>query len=224
MKYLSNIVLTLFLMLMAESGFASDWKGKIGITPTAGAMIPSNGSFDNHGDLKDVVETGQNWGVSVRYGITTNLAVEGSFSYSWMYVVDSEKPEADLDPAYVMPSIIFGIVYKFDPFINLKFSRNISPFVSLGLGLHPWKFSNDGVSGTVVAAKYQSEDEFSKTSFGMNVGAGAEYSISKNLSVSGQGKYYFVFSEDEEKFGANFDNQGFIGLDFSLTYYLPLRK
>ncbi|MGD9487005.1 MAG: outer membrane beta-barrel protein [Calditrichaceae bacterium] len=224
MSRLTGIFLILFLVMIAKSGFAGNWTGKIGITPTAGAMIPSNGSFDSHGDLKDVVETGQNWGVSVRYGVTPNLAVEGSFSYSWMYVVDSEKPDADLDPAYVMPSIILGIVYKYGPFIDLKINRNISPFVSLGLGLHPWKFSNDGVNGTAVAAKYQSKDDFSKTSFGMNVGAGVEYSISKNLAVSGQGKYYFVFSEDEEKFGANFDNQGFIGLDFSLTYYLSLRK
>lgn len=218
------IFLILVSVMMTGAGFAGDWTGSIGITPTAGAMIPSNGRFDNHGDLKDVVETGQNWGVSVRYGITSNLAVEGSFSYSWMYVVDSEKPDADLNPAYVMPSIILGIVYKYGPFIDLKINRNLSPFISLGLGLHPWKFSDDGVNGATIAAKYQSKDDFSKTSFGMNVGTGVEYSISKNLAVSGQGKYYFVFSEDDEKFGANFDNQGFIGLDFSLTYYLPLRK
>ncbi|MGH7494018.1 MAG: outer membrane protein [bacterium] len=95
------------------------------------------------------------------------------------------------------------------------------PYVGAGIGLYPFRLTDDGISGEV--QKLQNGNKFEKTSFGLNGSAGVEFLATDHMSIIGGARYHYLFSKDDEKFGANsgFGNQGLLSYGLGLAYHFP---
>ena len=211
------------LILVVALGFSltgnATTAGKLTIVPNGGIILPVNGAFDSHDDLKDVVGAGPSFGLGLRYGLNNSFSVEGAFSWQWMNVEDDYKTISSKDPAFVLPALTLNGIYHLGPAMG---SETVSPFLTVGVGLYPWKLSEDGATGDAVVAPYDASEDFSKNSFGFNVGAGLDYFFTDQLALNVGTRYIFVMSEDEDMFGSDFGNQGFLKINLGLLYCFPL--
>jgi opacity protein-like surface antigen len=96
----------------------------------------------------------------------------------------------------------------------------VTPYALLGFGIHMMSVSDlewsyQGQSGSVSMAD-------SETDFGINFGAGAEFAISKQVTLFGEVKYVLIFSSEEtnaqtgQKTGGT---TGHLPITFGVTYW-----
>lgn len=218
------ILLAVVLMLvfsMTVNVVAGDKTDYFGLSASGGALFPVVGDYITAGtEFKDVVKTGGNIRFAVNYWINSFFAMEAAFNMNYMYFEDEFGAGLGPNAVWFMPNYTLNGILSFGHFIS-PHSR-ISPFVTFGVGIYPWKVNDDGLwVADIVQSPYDIREDFNATDFGWNAGAGIEYSISPRLSIFGQGKYVNILTADEDKFGPFFDNQGFATFDIGLTYYLP---
>jgi len=214
-KTILSIFTVLFIFSTMFTANAADLTGKLGVSANAGLIMPMNGAIDSHDDTKDIFNAGPGFGLALTYGITPDFVIEGNFSYNWMKQ-DDKAANGD-EPSLVIPAFEINGLYHFGNLINP--AGKFSPFAKAGIGIYPWKVTEDGISGDALSI---GSDDFSKTSFGMNFGAGCEYFIADQYSIKPSVSYLFLFSEDEDTFGKDFENQGFLKFNLGINYYFSL--
>ncbi len=202
---------------------AMDLSKHWGFGAYGGGIVSTNGAFDSQNDLTDILNLGGDFGAEAKYVIIDKVAVGLSVGYDFMQVKEEKRTtvhsSANLKPYFTLLQVNLNGIFNFGPLIHNN--RNLNPFATAGVGYYSWRFTDDGMDGDPV--KLENNEEFKKDSFGLNLGAGLEYFVmEKKLSLGGNLNYHYVFAKDEDKFGKDFDGQGFFTFRAGLTYYLPM--
>lgn len=217
------ILIAVFLCFCAPSTNAMDLSKHWGFSASGGGIIATNGAFDSQNDLTDILNLGGGFGAEAKYVIIDKVAVGLGVGYDLTQVKEEERTtvhsNANLKPYFTTLQVNLNGTFNFGPLI--PDNQNLNPFATAGVGYYSWKFTDDGMGGDPV--KLENSEEFKKDSFGFNLGAGLEYFVVENkFSLGGKLNYHYVFAKDEDKFGKDFDNQGFFTFRAGLTYYLPM--
>lgn len=212
-----TINLLIILVMLVKSLSSADFS--ISLNP--GGLWALNGNYDETEKLKDIVLSGAGLGLGFRYEISTNFTIEACYSYNWMFIKEEKRPYAYKDdkPALLIP------MYTLNGTFFLTSSKTLDPFLTAGVGIFPWWFSSQVTGGELWTAPENSEEDFSKTSLGLNIGMGIDVYISSKISLTAESKYYYIFAKDKEKFGTDeFTNQDFLGIRLGLTYHFGKKQ
>ena len=220
MKRILTLVMIFGALLMfTSSASALDTVGKMGIGINGGLAIPAGGDVDVDASFGDYFDVGPAFGLHVRYGVMKELTLEAGFRYAFMKMKEDVNEDLPDEPNVVMPEIYLDGIFNIGSFFNDP-NNIFNPYVRAGVGIVPWKVTDDGPGGDV--AVMENNEEFKKTSFSFNVGAGLEIFATSNIAVFAEGRYLMVFTEDEDTFGDEFGNLGNVNINAGVTYYFPL--
>ena len=214
---LSAIVIVLMIFNVPTHAF--DTVGKLGLGINGGLSVPAGGDITVDSSFSDFFDVGPSFGLHVRYGLIEEVTLEAGFKYSFFKMKDDVNEDLPDEPHVVAPEIYLNGIYNFGSLMNNP-DNIFNPFVKAGVALVPWKVTEDGADGDAVVL--DNNEEFKKTSFGLNFGAGLEIFATPDLSIFAEGRYLMIFSEDEDIFGEDFGNLGDININAGITYYLPL--
>jgi hypothetical protein len=220
--------LILILTILAFGGttaYAMDMSKHIGFGAWAGGNMPINGSANAEDNLSDVVGFYGFPAVEVKYVVMDRVAVGANFGYGYMPIKDDKKGEGfqDLTPALNLPYVTLNGTFNFGPMMKAE-DNKLNPFVTAGVGMYMWYFSeNERTNKLGVVGKSGEVEEFKANSLGINIGGGVEYFAMEKLAVFGRLNYHYVMMKDEDKFGEDFGNQGFLMFGVGVTYYLPTK-
>jgi len=217
---MKKIILMLVILLTTFVSFGQvtkiGLKEKIGISLYGGVNIPTNGNISSTITASDLTNPGPHFGLGVSYFLTKDIGVEAVFNndvniYNDKYKFDGKQPSVTVN------SFSLNGIYNFGYLLG---RNRISPFVRAGVGLYRWKHLDDTPwrEGSVIT---NDGIEQKATSFGFNIGLGADYSIVKSFMIGVVIDYNMYFPKDENKFGEDFGTQGNITPTLKLTYYLP---
>ena len=208
-----------FLML-TQGASAANYLSKFSLSLKPGGIYALSGNYNDTEKLRDMVLPGVGLGFTLKYKIYKNFFIETGYSLNWMFIEAGKKPSAyDTDvPAFVLP------MYTLNGTLFLA-SGSVAPYLTLGGGLCPWRFSSYAMGGEFWPAPENPDENFSKTSLGLNAGLGVEVYLWSKLSVQVETKYYYIFARDPEKFGtAGFTKQDFLGISLGLTFYFGRKR
>jgi hypothetical protein len=216
-----TLALLMIVSFAASSAYAMDMSNHIGFGAWGGGNMPLNGGFSSEDNLSDVVGFYGFPAVEVKYVVMDKVAVGINGGYGYMPMKDDKKPSGteDLTPALNLPYVALNGTFNFGPMMTAE-DNKLNPFATAGVGVYMWYFS---VNERSEKMGYMGE-EFKASSLGMNVGGGVEYFAMEKLAVFGRVNYHYVMMKDEDKFGADFDNQGFLMFGAGVTYYLPIES
>ena len=214
------LVILLVSVFATSAAYGMDMSNHVGFSGWAGGIMPMNGSYDATCNLSDKVGFYGFPAVEIKYVIIDKVAVGINGGYGYMPIKDEKKPDGyeDLTPALNMPYVALNGTFNFGPMIKAE-DNKLNPFATAGVGMYMWYFSRNERTDKL-ASPYKPEEEFKGSSLGINVGGGVEYFATEKLAVFGRLNYHFVMMKDEDKFGADFDNQEFLTFGAGVTYYL----
>jgi len=219
------IVILTILVFGGTTAYAMDMSNHIGVGAWAGGNMPLHGNASEDDKLGDVVGFFAFPAVELKYVVMDKAAVAVNFGYGYMPIKDDKKPEGleDLTPALNLPYVTLNGTFNFGPMMQAE-DNKLNPFLTAGAGMYMWYFSgNERSEKLYVVGKSGEEEEFKATSLGINVGGGVEYFAMENLAVFGRLNYHMVMMKDEDKFGEDFGNQGFLMFGAGVTYYFPTK-
>ncbi|MEW5923130.1 MAG: outer membrane beta-barrel protein [Candidatus Zixiibacteriota bacterium] len=212
-------MIALVLLIYTVPARAFDTVGRLGLGIDGGLSIPAGGDITADSSFGDYYDIGPAFGMHVRYGLIKEVTLETGLRYSFNKIKDDANGDPANEPYFVAPEVYLNGIVNLGSFFNNP-DNIINPFVKAGVALVPWRVTDDGAGGDAV--KLANDEEWKKTSFGLNFGAGLEVFATPDLSLYAEGRYLMVFSEDEDVFGNDFGNMGDLTINLGLTYYLPL--
>ncbi|MGB5106686.1 MAG: outer membrane beta-barrel protein [Candidatus Zixiibacteriota bacterium] len=193
--------------------------GSFGIGVNGGILLPVSGDVTSDSSFNDYFKAGPDLGLHLSFVPVQHLTLEAGFDYAFMKLKDEVRPDPNLEPYFSVPYVYLNAKWNIGALI--KSEKNIvNPYLLAGGGVYFWKVTDDGAGGDAIALA--NGEEFKKSSFGLQLGAGSEFFVSHNISVFAEGKYHLIFTEDTEKFGDNFANLSAISVTGGLTFYFPL--
>ncbi len=209
------ICLLLALPILISGVRASDFLDKFSIKLTPAAIFAVDGNYSDTDKLREVINIGFGLGGTLRYEINDNIYIDAGYIFNWMSVKGDKKPFAykEKSPAFNLQMFTLNTTFF------LMSGYMIEPYLTLGFGICPWRFSEDPIWGEAWPAPGNPDKSFSNTSFGLNIGLGLESYFFSLFSLFAEIKYYYVFSRDVKKFGTDdFTQQDFLGLSVGLIY------
>jgi opacity protein-like surface antigen len=217
------IVLTI-IAFCGSTAYAMDMSKHIGFGAWGGGVTSINGKFSADEKLSDVVGMYGFPAVEIKYVVMDKVSVGANLGYMYMPIKNDWKeknlPELkDLTPALNMPFVSLNGTFNFGPMMKAE-DNKLNPFITAGVGMYMWYFSVNERTDKL----YVGDEEFKASSLGINGGAGAEYFVREKISIFGRVNYHFVMMKDKDKFGPNFDNQGFLTFGVGASYYLPTKS
>ncbi|MCK4385409.1 MAG: hypothetical protein KAW52_04010, partial [candidate division Zixibacteria bacterium] len=225
------IIILTILAFSGTSAYALDMSNHIGVGAWLGGNMPLHGNYDSTDALSDAAGFYGFPALEVKYVIMDKAAVAVNFGYGYMPIKDEKKDSLlgvafkDLTPALNIPYVTLNGTYNFGPMLKAE-DNKLNPFLTGGVGMYMWKFTENERSGTLTNEIFDDTtlavEDFKGSSLGINIGGGVEYFVMENLAVFGRLNYHYVMMKDEDKFGADFGNQGFLMFGAGATYYFPI--
>lgn len=217
MKKFSLVILLALLPIFAsQQSFAEGGlMDNVGISLYGGLGIPSNGDQSSTLKTTDLLNLGPQFGLGVSYYFTEKIGIEAMCNYGFNYFKDDYKGQKE--PVLTNMAISLNGVYYFNEMVMEDLIR---PFARAGIGLYNWAYRDDGVGGDVIKPY---NEEYKGTSFGFNIGAGVDCKLLDNMSVGLVLDYNIYFPKDEDKFGSNFGEQGYLSPQIKISYYIPTK-
>lgn len=221
---MKKVFVILVVSIFATSAaYGMDMSKHIGFGVWSGGIMPMNGSYDSTANLSDMVGFYGFPAVEIKYVIIDKVAVGINGGYGYMPIKDEKRDElwpelGDATPALNILYVALNGTFNFGPMMKAE-DNKLNPFATAGVGMYMWYFSRNERTDKL-ASPYKPEEEFKGSSLGINVGGGVEYFATEKLAVFGRVNYHFVMMKDEDKFGPDFDNQGFLTFGAGVTYYL----
>ena len=217
-----TLALLMILSFAASSAYAMDMSKHIGFGVWGGGNMPLHGDFDCDNKMGDFVSFYGFPAVELKYMVMDRVAVGINGGYGYMPIKDEKKEEwgvsEDLTPALNLPYVTLNGTFNFGPMMKAE-ENKLNPFATAGVGMYMWYFSVNERTDKLSA---MGGEEFKASSLGINVGGGVEYFAMEKLAVFGRVNYHYVMMKDEDKFGEDFGNQGFLMFGAGVTYYLPV--
>lgn len=221
-KLILTIIIFISPLLIYGQSAKNDLTGKIGISLYGGVNIPTNGNYSSTVNTTDILKTGSQFTIGVSYYVTKGLGFEGSLGAGYNYYRDKYKP-AGQDPMWVNLSASVNAIYNFG---HLFKKQVVSPFIRAGIGSYQWEHFKDGLFNGGVT---ENNNNHNSHSFGFTVGAGAEYSLKKNLTIGVMLDYTDFFAKNEDLNSSaglttnDRSSHGYLAPQLKLTYYIPTR-
>jgi opacity protein-like surface antigen len=204
-------------LLIAVSGVkASDFLDRFSLRFSPGGILALYGNYNDTEKLSKIVNIGIGLNGGLRYKINEYFFMDVDYGFSWMSIKGDKKPfdYKEQSPAFNLQ------MFTVNGTFFLSSGYTIEPYLTLGGGICPWKFSQNPVWGEAWPAPGNPEMSFSKTSLGLNIGLGVESYFFSKFSVFAEVKYHYIFARDVKKFGTDdFNEQDFLGLNIGLIYY-----
>jgi opacity protein-like surface antigen len=215
-KYIITLLVLLTPYLVyAQASKKNDMRGKIGISLYGGPNIPVGGNYSSTVKTTDMFSVGTQLGIGVSYYITKGFGFEGTLNGGYNYYRDKYRPVGK-DPLWLNSSATISAIYNFG---HLFRNPVVSPFVRVGFGSYSWENLKDGI---IEAEVVKDNNNHSVNSFGFNIGAGAEYSISKRFTV-GLMLDYNVSHPKEEETSNDRTVHSIFTPQIKISYYIPTR-
>jgi opacity protein-like surface antigen len=222
-----TLALLMIVTFVGSSAYAMDMSKHIGFGGWVGGNMPLHGDFSSDPDIGEKMGDFVGFygfpAVEVKYVVMDRVSVALNGGYGYMPVKDDKKPQSpaweDMTPALNLPYVTVNGTFNFGPMMKAE-DNKLNPFATAGVGMYMWYFSVNERSEKI--GSYYSGEEFKGTSLGLNVGGGVEYFAMEKLAVFGRVNYHYVMMKDEDKFGEDFGNQGFLMFGAGVTYYLAL--
>jgi opacity protein-like surface antigen len=186
----------------------------IGLHP--GTLLSIHGAYSDSETLRDMVIPGAGLSLVLRYRLGPHLSLDAGYGYNWMFLKAEKRPSGytDQKPALVLP------MYSLGGTVFLASGGSVEPYLTLGMGLCPWRVSSQAFGGSYLAVPDNSDERFSKTSLDLNGGLGIEIKLWSRLFLSAEADYHLLFAKDAAKFGTNgFGRQGFLGIRAGLVFH-----
>ncbi|MGH7450837.1 MAG: outer membrane beta-barrel protein [bacterium] len=181
-----------------------------------------SGHFSNAVKSTDFLQTGGSFGIAWQYFPLRSIGVQAGYELGRQNVDTKYRSATNETPAFVVHQITLSGLYNFAEVVGSN--ARFRPYIGAGVGLYPFRVTQDGISGDV--QKLPNGNKFEKTSFGLNGNAGVEFLATNHLSVFGGARYHYLFSKDNDKFGADsgFGNQGLLSYGLGLAYHFPFGR
>jgi opacity protein-like surface antigen len=219
------IIILTILALGGTTAYAMDMSKHIGFGAWGGGNMPLNGSATAEDNLSDWIGFFGFPAVEVKYVVMDRVAVGINGGYGYMPIKDDKKKDLegfeDLTPALNMPYVSLNGTFNFGPMMKAE-GNKLNPFLTGGVGMYMWYFSENERTNKL-AAPEKPDEEFKASSLGINIGGGVEYFAMEKLAVFGRLNYHYVMMKDEDKFGPDFGNQGFLMFGVGATYYFHVK-
>jgi opacity protein-like surface antigen len=222
-KFILTLLVLVTPYLVNAQVSKNDMKGKIGISLYGGVNIPVMGEYSSTVKTTEYLKTGSQFGVGVSYFITKGFGLEGTL-YAGYNPQSAQYKPANTEPLWVNMSASVNAIYNFGHMFR---NPVVSPFVRIGVGSYNWENFEDGL---IEGGINKQTNNHSVSSWGFNVGAGAEYSLNKKLTI-GLGLDYNVYYPKLEDQPANVSTtadentaHGFLTPQIKLSYYFPTWK
>ena len=214
---LSAVLVTVGFISIGRAGEMKSQR--MGFNVWGNGLSSTNGQFSSNVKSTDFLQAGGSFGIAWQYFLKPNVAVQAGYELGWQNVDDNYTQSTSQNPAFVVHQITLSGLYNFTG--ALGSNARLRPYVGAGVGIYPFRLTNDGISGDV--QKLANGNNFEKTSFGLNGSAGLEFMATDHLSIFGGARYHYLFSKDDEKFGASsgFGNQGLLSYGLGLAYHFP---
>jgi hypothetical protein len=164
------------LAAIAAMGFvsglrAADFKQeRMNLNIWSSGITSVRGDFGPGVKSTDFLRTGPNFGIAWQYFPTSTFGVQAAYDFGWQNVDEPYRDESGKTPAFVVHQITLSGLYNF---ANLMPNSRFRPSVGAGIGLYPFRLTQDGVSGD--AQKLANGNALERTSFGLNGNASVEF-------------------------------------------------
>ena len=204
------------LLVVVSCGQAASFAERFSLRLSPGGLLALGGYYNDTQKLSEIVNTGIGLNGGIRYKVSDFVFIDLGYAFNWLSVKKDERPfdYKEQNPAFNLQT--FSVNGTF----FLASGYMIEPYLTLGAGICPWRFSQNPVWGEAWPAPADPEKSFSKTSLGLNIGLGVESYLFSKVSVFAEIKYFYVFARDIENFGTDdFTEQDFLGLNIGLIYY-----
>ena len=220
MKHILVLSITVSLLLLGFSNAgALDMKGRLAVGVNAGIATPASGDFTSDDSFGDAFDLGPAFGVHINYVVSDLFSIQTGVNYNFMKMKDEVNNDMENEPHINVPGAYLDGIINFGKFIENPENR-FNPYLKAGVGIYPWKVTENGTGGD--AQVLDNDEDFSKTSFGINFGAGLEVFTTDKIAVFLEGTYNNIFTEDEDKFESGFSNLGNLEIKAGLSYYFPI--
>lgn len=211
-----SIFFVCFLFLLTTDSFSSRFSDRFGLSLSPGGLFALGGSYSDTLKLKDIVNIGVGLGVSLRFELNDNVYFDFGYRPNWLSIKKENKPfeYKEKNPALMMSMFYMnGLFY-------LKSGYVAEPYLSFGVSVSKWRFSDNGLFGKPWPAPAKYSEDFSGTSLGLNVALGFEVYAFSLFTLFAEVRYYYVFTRDVPKFGTDdFTQQDFLGINIGITFY-----
>ena len=198
----SAVVLTFLLLVACVSYCSALGIGKLGIGARGGVLQVQGDDIEGYG-------IGPAFGGHISFGIIPGLTAVGSFTYGW-----NEHDEVQ-DAKLVYMPIALGIQYDLSSFMppGIMFV----PGVGAGAGMYTWKSELEGESVKV------GDEDLEGSDLGLYGELGVEFLPIPDLGIRPHVGFHYIFSADEDKFGAAWDSNSYlIAGGVGVTYYISI--
>lgn len=207
--------------ILASGAKAEGLFERVSLRVSPGAIISLGGRYSDAKHLRSIVHPGAGLGAGLRVRISENFQLDLGYDFAWMSVKKDARPFAykETHPAFNLQAVTLSGI------LSLASGYGIEPYLVLGAGLYPWRFSGRPLWGEAWSAPGRSDTAFADLSPGFDFGLGLESFLSARLSAFLEARYVYVFTRNPEKFGTDdFTQQDFIRANIGLTFRLGRAK
>ncbi len=209
-----SLGLAVCLLIVSGAGAGQLWN-RLSFRLSPGGILAVGGSYSDTEKLSSVVNIGAGLSAALRYQVNDYLALDAGYAFQWLSVKKAQRPYAYKEQA---PALNIQMIS-----LNATFSLGsgyvVEPYLTAGIGIYPWRFSQTALWGKAWPAPSQPAESFSDTSPGFNIGLGVESYLFSKVFLTAELKYHYLFSRDVDKFGTDdFTQQDFLGLTIGLLY------
>jgi opacity protein-like surface antigen len=205
--------------LIIVSGVRADnFLDRFGLKLNPGGIMALGGHFNDHQKLREIANIGVGLNGGLRFIVNDYIALDLGYAFNWMAIKKDSQPfdYKEMHPAFNLQ------MFTLNGTFSLGSGYLIEPYLTLGAGLCPWRFSQTSLWGAAWPAPGNQKGPFGKNSFGINIGLGAETDtfLFSRCSVFVEIKYHYIYSRDVKRLGTDdFNEQDFLGLNVGLVYY-----
>jgi opacity protein-like surface antigen len=209
------------LAILVSGARADGLLDRLSLRVSPGGLFSLGGSYSDTQHLRTILHPGAGLGVGLRVRVGENFHLDLGYDFAWLSVKKDARPFAykETHPALNLQAVTVSGV------LSLASGYRIEPYLVMGAGLYPWRFSAGPLWGEAWPAPGRSDTTFSNLSLGLDFGFGLESFVSSRLSAFLEARYIYIFARDPDKFGTDdFTQQDFVRAGVGITFRLSRAK
>jgi len=207
-------------VLMIATGVRAGVVDRFSLRTGFGGLYPLAGNYSDTQKLHKVVSLGAVWNAGIRYQVSDYIYIDAGYAFNWLSVKKTYRPH---DYKEMKPAMNIQM-WNLNATLFLSKGFVIKPYLTAGVALCPWEFSQKALWGKPWPAPANPKEDFRNTSLGINGGLGLESQLSRRFSVYLEFKYNYLYARYPEKFGTDdFNEQDFLGFHIGVVYGLGKR-